>query len=279
MPNVRKTTKLFGFDPVSVLVGAAIKILGKAATSAAERWWTAYQNRLAFDRAITKALNGFSQQHPDLAAAFFDKTFLKQGAAPLLAQFFTKRGQLPQGKQLLAAWEQRYGLDGQKWPELEAAVDDFVQLLASELSAEDLLQTLLNQRAWDATAENTRDTVREIQELKTEIRGQQTDESLVLIRRAARSYITAAVTFAATSGDVRDLTADARDTYREAVGRLKRLQYASLEQLREAFDALVADRFALFVAAVSAGTHSSIEEDLLREGVEAFVELSLDFPA
>ena len=107
----------------------------------------------------------------------------------------------------------------------------------------------------------------------------QTDESLVLIRRAARSYITAAVTFAATSGDVRDLTADARDTYREAVGRLKRLQYASLEQLREAFDALVADRFALFVAAVSAGTHSSIEEDLLREGVEAFVELSLDFPA
>jgi hypothetical protein len=269
---------LFGFDPVSVLVGAAIKILGKAATSAAERWWSARQNRLAFERAITKALNGFSQQHPDLAAAFFDETFLKQGAAPLLAQFFTTRGQLPQGKRLLDAWEQRYGLDGQKWPQLEAAVDDFVQLLAYELSAEDLLQTLLNERAWDATAENTRDALRELQELKREMRGRQTDESLVLIRRAARSYLTAGVTFAATGGDVRDLTANARDTYREAVGRLKRLEYANLDQLRGAFDTLVADRFALFIEAVSAGTHSSIEEDVLREGVEEFVELSLDFP-
>lgn len=265
---------MFGIDPVSILAGAALKLLGKVATSAADRWWSAHQSRVAFERAIAGALNEFSSTHRGLSDAFFDKTFLKRGAAPLLAEFFTTRGNLPTADRLLRAWEIRYGLDGHRWPELPQAASDFLDALSAWLGRDALFQPLLDRRAWDATAISTAATVAEVQGLREDLQRVRIEDSLVLLRKSARSYEAVATTVGSQEGDPQDLAAPARDLYRDGEQQLRGLQYDALDQIRDQFDELVASRFGELIIAVAESRQSAPAVRALKRGVDEFIDLT-----
>ena len=106
--------------------------------------------RRAFQSALTRAYAAFARQYPELTAALFDEAFLTGPAAPLLAQWLTRRGH-PDPAELARRWAQQLGhSDPAAWPRLPEATRaaaDFLRWLEAELAEQRALWPL-----WDARA-------------------------------------------------------------------------------------------------------------------------------
>lgn len=171
----------------------------------AKQWLNGKVQRLAFDRAIVRAFGQFNEEHGALARSFFDETFLRNGAAPLLARFFEDRGKMPAADELIAAWEERYGLKASREPGAERAAARFVDLLDGELKKRETFQIFFSRRAEDTTATSTaataasaaeieallREVLKEQKSFGERLRSGQVADALVLLSNAVGLFLAA----------------------------------------------------------------------------------------
>ncbi len=76
-------------------------------------WLGRDENRLAFRDALAATLSDFAREHPDLASSYWDETFLRGGAVPLLAKCLSRQGG-PEASELAAAWADQHRFQGDR---------------------------------------------------------------------------------------------------------------------------------------------------------------------
>ncbi|MBL8096515.1 MAG: ATP-binding protein, partial [Anaerolineales bacterium] len=115
-------------------------------------WLGRHPAKLAFQKALASAFTAFTRHYPEHAESFFDRTFLADRAAPILAQLLTRSGR-PDPTALLNAWHASLTplpLPAVRRGEMLQASSDFLRWLEAELMQADALQALFDSRALDA---------------------------------------------------------------------------------------------------------------------------------
>lgn len=221
---------------VNAVLGATVRgVSGRAESKLADR-----EQRAAFTRAVQRAFTQFEKAHRDMAKSWFDYTFLEGAAAPLLREFFQRRGQLPDPGRLVAYWV-NYRLRVEP-AAVEVAAADFVRLLAMELAAEPVLRVLLDSAALDSIAASAQKDIR-LQQIA----------NLEALASAARGHARAARRAQAGEPDARDLAGEARDQYRGAIARMLAMcardlgQIDRVREIRSTFQEKVLDLYDAFL--------------------------------
>ncbi|MEW5985856.1 MAG: HEAT repeat domain-containing protein [Chloroflexota bacterium] len=114
--------------------------------------------RLAYHRALARALDRWQAQDTAWRATLFNQAFLQEDGAPVLAQFLLRHGR-PTASDLAARWSDRLNVTD---PErrtvharaVEPAAADFLDLVAHELKSEPDLAGLFDGRALEQLAED-----------------------------------------------------------------------------------------------------------------------------
>jgi HEAT repeat protein/energy-coupling factor transporter ATP-binding protein EcfA2 len=110
----------------------------------------------AFKRALNKAFKKFEKKYPQWAADLFNTSFLENEGAPMLAQFLIRDGH-PDPSELATRWAESLSIRNPERRttlvrELEPAVTDFLDYLASELKKELELSDLNDSRTFEQLA-------------------------------------------------------------------------------------------------------------------------------
>jgi hypothetical protein len=124
--------------------------------------------RLAFKKALQETLDEFAKTHPDQAEPFFDKAFLAGPAAPILARCLSPGEGTSAGALAAACADQLTeppANRGEWIAQAEPAAAEFISSLSRHLRESEEFRPLLDSKALDATAIQTADTVRAVQEL------------------------------------------------------------------------------------------------------------------
>jgi energy-coupling factor transporter ATP-binding protein EcfA2 len=110
----------------------------------------------AFKQALNKAYKKFEKKYPQWAADLFNSSFLENEGAPILAQFLIRDGH-PDPSKLATRWAASLSIRNPERRttlvrELEPAVTDFLDYLASELKKEPELSDLNDSRTFEQLA-------------------------------------------------------------------------------------------------------------------------------
>jgi AAA ATPase domain len=128
--------------------------------------------QLAFKIALARAYTTFALRHRDWAEAFFDETFLRGPAVPVLATILTRDGQLD-AVALARAYADHTGLTGaaceQRIVEVAPIAADFLSNLESELRACAEFRALFDSRALEKIADVAEEAAQEMRKLREEL--------------------------------------------------------------------------------------------------------------
>ncbi len=110
----------------------------------------------AFKRALNKAYQKFENKYPQWATDLFNASFLGNEGAPILAQFLIRDGH-PDPSELAIRWAESLNIRNPERHttlvrELEPAVSDFLDYMASELKKEPELNDLNDSRTFEQLA-------------------------------------------------------------------------------------------------------------------------------
>lgn len=262
-------------DPLSQLVKQVIAIVGTIAGEEVKRRLQRREQRQAFERAVAVAYQDLKRRYPTAETAFFDLVFLSNASAPLLAEFFTRRGELPTADRVVRAWEAAYGIAAHSWPEVHDAAEFLLRRLEEELLAADALQQFHDRRERGITARSTEAAAREVEAIREDMRQEALLTALDRLATAARAYERAATLIASQQGDAEQAQIRGRDQYREARRRLRWLHDPSspmLEETHRQFQAMVLDPYEALVDSQAAARDFRPYLEQLRESVERYLD-------
>jgi hypothetical protein len=222
---------------------------------------------------VERSLYAFNARHPSWQAAMLDKSFLQDGAAPVLADFVNQRGALPDARGVAEAWARQFSgtVPAVTVDDAADAVIDLLQELERQLAMEKALQQFLDRHAWDKTALNTERIAREVATLNNEARQQRIVECLNALSTAALTYEAAAEALARS--DFRTHAQhelQARIAFAQARLSLIGMAYPGADMLIARVRDLVLDPFGDVIDCIESGGDAAESLDALGKGVTAF---------
>jgi hypothetical protein len=256
--------------PLDLVAGWVLARLTGVAQSLLKR----QAERKAFNRALDRALCAFDTSHPSWHEALLDKTFLQDGAAPVLADFVNRRGVLPDAAEIAQAWTRQFpGTVGTSTvDEAELAITELLEEFHRQLAVENALQEFLDRLAWDRTAASAERIAKEVESLSAAATRERVTEAINGLAAAALAYEAAAGVSAGPASDrFRDYRLQARTEYDKARRALIFMRYPGVDLCIARFRELVIDPYEDVLDAVDGAGVLADALAALEEAVDAYL--------